>query len=82
MKKNTLIYSLITVFFASFNAIEGNANTIFKINPEAQCPDYTTKYKEGYCKAMVTNKFTGAYLDGSCPIGSAPVGEGYCMFKY
>ena len=31
---------------------------------------------------LYQNKFTGAYLDGSCPIGSAPVGEGYCMFKY
>ena len=67
---------------AFFCVTEANAQTIFRIKPNASCPDYTEKYKEGYCKAFVTNKFTGAYLDGSCPIGSAPVGEGYCMFDY
>ena len=78
MKKLALLF----LAMAFFPVTEAHAQTIFRINPDANCPDYTEKYKEGYCKAFVTNKFTGAYVDGSCPIGSAPVGEGYCMFNY
>lgn len=78
MKKLALFF----LAMASFSVTEANAQTIFRISPGANCPDFTEKYKEGYCKAFVKNKFTGAYLDGSCPIGSAPVGEGYCMFNY
>ena len=78
MKKLALLF----LAMAFFPVTGAHAQTIFRINPDANCPDYTEKYKEGYCKAFVTNKFTGAYVDGSCPIGSAPVGEGYCMFNY
>jgi hypothetical protein len=47
-----------------------------------ECPSFTKPIGDGYCKAIVNNKFTGAYLNGGCPHGSGPVGQGYCMYDY
>ena len=58
------------------------AETIFYVGEGQDCPKYTKPRGDGYCKAIVDNKFTGAYLNGGCPPGSGPVGQGYCMYNY
>ena len=58
------------------------AETIFHVGDGQDCPKYTKSTGDGYCKAIVNNKFTGAYPNGGCPPGSGPVGQGYCMYNY
>ena len=75
------------VLFLSFSFVcisdkSVNAETIFHVGEGQECPKYTKPMGDGYCKAIVNNKFTGAYLNGGCPLGSGPVGQGYCMYNY
>ena len=58
------------------------AETIFLFVYGQDCPKYTKSTGDGYCKAIVNNRFTGAYPNGGCPPGSGPVGQGYCMYNY
>ena len=58
------------------------ADVILSVGEGRDCPEFTKPAGDGYCKAFVTNEFTGAYLNGSCPPGSGPVGQGYCMYDY
>ena len=58
------------------------AETIFHVGDGQDCPKYTKSAGDGYCKAIVNNRFTGAYPNGGCPPGSGPVGQGYCMYNY
>lgn len=58
------------------------ADVIMDVGEGRDCPSFTKPFGDGYCKAIVNNKFTGAYLNGSCPPGSGPVGQGYCMYDY
>ena len=81
MKKIAASLSLAASFFViPYSAVE--AETIFYIGEGQDCPKYTKPSGDGYCKAIVDNKFTGAYLNGGCPLGSGPVGHGYCMYNY
>ena len=59
-----------------------HAETIFYVGEGQDCPKYTKPRGDGYCRAIVNNKFTGAFLNGGCPPGSGPVGQGYCMYNY
>ena len=81
MKKLVMSFAL----SSSFLLVPGNAvkaETIFHVGEGQDCPKYTKSTGDGYCKAIVNNKFTGAYLNGGCPPGSGPVGQGYCMYNY
>ena len=59
-----------------------NAETIFHVGEGQDCPKYTKPRGDGYCKAIVDNKFTGAYPNGGYPSKTGPVGQGYCMYNY
>ena len=72
-----LAYPLVEV---SVNSAK--AETIFHVGDGQDCPKYTKSAGDGYCKAIVNNRFTGAYPNGGCPPGSGPVGQGYCMYNY
>ena len=72
-----LAYPLVEV---SVNSAK--AETIFHVGDGQDCPKYTKSSGDGYCKATVNNRFTGAYPNGGCPPGSGPVGQGYCMYNY
>ena len=81
MKKILASLALTTSFFVvPCSAVK--AETIFYVGDGQDCPKYTKPRGDGYCKAIVDNKFTGAYLNGGCPPGSGPVGQGYCMYNY
>ena len=81
MKKIAASFGLAsTLCFIPGNAVQ--AETIFYVGEGQDCPKYTKPRGDGYCKAFVSNKFTGAYLNGGCPPGSGPVGQGYCMYNY
>ena len=58
------------------------ADVLMDVGEGRECPSFTQPIGDGYCKAIVNNKFTGAYLNGGCPHGSGPVGQGYCMYDY
>ena len=72
--------SAVTIAAGSSQLVK--AETIFHVGEGQDCPKYTKPRGDGYCKAIVDNKFTGAYLNGGCPPGSGPVGQGYCMYNY
>ena len=81
MNKIAASFALVLSFFViPYNAVK--AETIFYVGDWKECPKYTKPSGDGYCKAIVDNKFTGAYLNGGCPAGSGPVGQGYCMYNY
>ena len=72
--------SAVTIAAGSSQLVK--AETIFHVGEGQDCPKYTKPRGDGYCKAIVDNKFTGAYLNGGCPPGRGPVGQGYCMYNY
>ena len=81
MKKIPVSLALAASFFVvPCSAVK--AETIFYVGEGQDCPKYTKPRGDGYCKAIVDNKFTGAYLNGGCPPRSGPVGQGYCMYNY
>ena len=83
MKKHSVALIIATALVvASGSTQTAEAETIFYVGEGQDCPTYTTPRGDGYCKAIVNNKFTGAYPNGGCPPGSGPVGQGYCMYNY
>ena len=78
---------LVIAFAFASSFIVGSVNSakaevIFHVGEGQDCPKYTKSIDDGYCKAIVNNKFIGAYLNGGCPPNSGPVGKGYCMYNY
>ena len=76
---------LVPLFCISYFTIYSSpvfADVIMDVGEGRDCPSFTVPIGDGYCKAIVNNKFTGAYLNGGCPTGSGPVGQGYCMYDY
>ena len=53
---------------------------ILHVPSTEECPKYTKRIDENYCKPLVSNKFTGSTFSGRCPSGSGNVGYGYCMY--
>jgi len=83
MKKRSIALVFSTALIVAFGSTQSAAaETIFHVGEGQDCPKYTTPRGDGYCKAIVNNKFTGAYPNGGCPPGSGPVGQGYCMYNY
>ena len=65
MNKITASYVLASSFFITpCNAVE--AETIFYVGEGQDFPKFMEPRGKGYCKAIVDNKLTGAYLNGEC----------------
>jgi len=80
--RNLIVFSLFWASIGIHLQSTALAQVILHVGEGRDCPSFTKPTSDGYCKAVVKNKFTGAYLNGGCPPGSGPVGQGYCMYDY
>jgi len=82
MKILFMVVTLNLILPAYSPQARAQSGLLLQVPEGKKCPDFTRRVENGNCRSYVRNIFTSASASGRCPSGSAPIGEGYCMYNH